>query len=730
MKKETNNINISRRKFLAASGGISFLVTASALLPGFVSLKEEDELENKADNKLSAWVHLSTDGKITILNPSAEMGQGSMTALAVLIAEELDAEWSDVIIKDSPTDANVYGLSWGGQIGGPGARMLTVGSRTVRGYYNGLRKAGAQARRVLLDNVAQKWSVPVSELTTEPSVVVHAKSGRRINYGDIAQFAQMPEQAPEIGEKDLKSPEQFRLIGTQMNRFDIPEKTNGKAKYSIDVLLPNMAYGMITRSPAHGAKPTLLNEADIREKEGLIDIVVLDHGIGIITEKVGQALKIKKELKIEWSKGSTSDSHNSVSAYDDYATIASGDYAAKRVITSEGSIDKAAQKAAKSYEIDYKNDYAYHAQMEPLNAVVSVAEDGKSAEAWVGSQSPPSAKTAVARVLDLSEDQITLHTHYLGGGFGRRSMSDYVEEAAHLAKMVKGRPLKLIWTREDDVQYGAFRPMSLQRMRASVDNKGMITGWEHYIVGTGGGLLGSGAEIPFYAIPNQQIEVRAVEHGIRTKHWRSVGHGPNKFAIEAFIDEIAHDLKKDPYEYRRQLMKDSPRAQKVLAVAAEMANWGGDVPEGRARGIAFAERSGSLSAGVVEISVDPKSGEIKVHHIWASLDAGVVVQPDNAIAQMEGAILFGLSSVLKESITFKKGQVQESNFHNYPILRMTEIPETLEVKLIPSTEPPAGIGEAGLPVVGGAIANAFLALTGKTIRHMPFTPSKVKAVLG
>ncbi|MCB0853214.1 MAG: xanthine dehydrogenase family protein molybdopterin-binding subunit, partial [Bacteroidetes bacterium] len=456
----------------------------------------------------------------------------------------------------------------------------------------------------------------------------------------------------------------------------------------------------------------------------------LDHGVGIITETIGQALKLKKELKIEWSIGNLSESHTSITAYEDYKKIATGDYSAKRVITSEGDVKKAEKDAAKTYEIDYKNDYAYHAQMEPLNAVVTVAKDGKSAEAWVGSQGQAGAKSAVAQVLGLKDDQVTFHSCYLGGGFGRRSMDDYVEEATHLANAVKGRPVKLIWTREDDLQYGAFRPMSLQRMRASVNRSGQISGWEHYIVGTGGGLLGSGAEIPFYTIPNQQIEVRAVDHGIRTKHWRSVGHGPNKFAIEAFIDEIARDQKKDPYEYRRQLMKDSPRALKVLEVAAEMANWGEKIHEGRARGIAFAERSGSLSAGVVEISLNRQSGEIKVHHIWASLDGGIVVQPDNAVAQMEGAILFGLSSVLKESITFKNGVVQQSNFHDYPLLRMSEVPETLEVKIIPSTEAPAGIGEAGLPVVGGAIANAFLALTGKTLRHMPFTPEKVKATLG
>ena len=312
--------------------------------------------------------------------------------------------------------------------------------------------------------------------------------------------------------------------------------------------------------------------------------------------------------------------------------------------------------------------------------------------------------------------------------FGRRSLSDYIVEATHLSQAVK-RPVKLLWTREDDIQYGAFRPISLQKMEAGVDKFGSIIAWRHIIVGPGSRLLGSGARNEFYVMPNQQIEIRGIDHGIRTKHWRGVGHGPNKYAIEAFIDEIALDHQIDPYEYRRNLMRNQPRALKVLDTVAEMANWKEKPAEGRARGIAFAERSGSLSAGVIEISVDRDTGKIRVHHIWAALDAGIVVQPDNAVAQMEGSILFGLGSVLKEEISFKNGAVQQSNFHDYQLLRMADIPETLDVKIIPSQERPEGIGEAGLPVVGGCIANAFAALTGKRLRHMPFTPERVKEAL-
>jgi isoquinoline 1-oxidoreductase beta subunit len=358
-----------------------------------------------------------------------------------------------------------------------------------------------------------------------------------------------------------------------------------------------------------------------------------------------------------------------------------------------------------------------------------VAEDGKSAEAWVGSQAHDGARKAVAEVLGIDFKDVTYHSCYLGGGFGRRSMSDYVEEATHLSNAVK-KPVKLVWSREDDLQYGAFRPISVQRMQAGVNDQGDIVAWSHQIVGTGDGLMSSGAKNPYYSITNQYIDLHNIEAGVRTKHWRSVGHGPNKYAIEGFIDEIARAVNKDPYQLRRQLLRNNPRELAVLDKVAEMCSWGSaEIPEGRARGMAFIERSGALVGGVAEISVDRASGKIRIHRFWCAMDAGVVVQPDNAIAQLEGGVNFGISSVLHESVTFKDGMVEQSNFHNYHIARMSDAPESIECYIIPSDEAPAGVGEASTPTVGGAVANAFLALTGKALYHMPFTAERVKEVL-
>jgi isoquinoline 1-oxidoreductase beta subunit len=676
---------------------------------------------------ITAWVQLNTSGQVTVYNPAAEMGQGSMTALAVLIAEEMDADWSKVVIEQSPVEPDVYGRSWG-RSRNAGGTMITVGSHTVSGYYNILRHAGAQARYVLLDNVSKYWKVPINELVTAPGVVIHKPTDRKISYGEIAEFAKAPGEVPEIPEAQMKSPDQFRLIGTYIPRHDIPEKVDGSALFAMDVQLPDMVYGVVSRSPVHGSKPNLTNESAIKDLPGVIDIITLDHGIGVIAGSLEHALEAKKSLEIEWSKGATAEHHSSNLAYGDYEKIADDNSFKGSEIKNNGDVEAALNNAAKTYSFDYTNDYVYHAQMEPLNAVVNLSEDGSSAEVWAGTQAPGRARAAAAKTLGIDISKVKFNCCYLGGGFGRRSMSDYIEEAALLAKAIR-KPLKLIWTREDDIQYGTFRPMSLQRMQAGVDEDGNVIAWRHNIIGPGGRLLASGADTNFYSFPNQQIEVREVDHGIRTKHWRAVGHGPNKFAIEAFIDEIAKDQNIDGVVFREKLMANYPRAQRVLQTVVEMSNWSQKPAKGRAKGIAFAERSGSLAAGVCEISLDESSNKISVHRIWSALDAGVVVQPDNAVAQMEGAIIFGISSVLNESISFKNGVVEQSNFHDYPLLRMAEAPESIDVKIIDSQEPPSGIGEAGLPWVGGAIANAFYALTKKRLRHMPFSPAQVQQVL-
>lgn len=698
-------------------------MAATGILPG-CQVRNKEELE-AISSEISAWVHIDTDGRVTVFNPATEMGQGSLTSLAVIVAEEMDADWAKVEIEHAPIEPDTYGLTWGGELGGP---MITAGSRINRGYYRHMRQAGAQVRRVLMNAAAEKWEVPIEELRTEPGVVIHDQSGQQLSYGEIAGFVTPPETLPEIPTDQLKKPEDFRLIGTVIPRYDIPGKVDGSTRYAVDVQLPGMVYGVINRSPVHGARPSLQNEAAVKEMPGVLEVVSLDHGIGVIAETIEDALRAKKELQIQWSEDAPAQTHTSQDVYQNYTSIVGTGGPEGRKTVDKGDVTRGLRQSTRQYRIDYKNDYAYHAQMEPLNAVVSIADDGQSAEVWAGSQAPDGARQAAAEALGLQFEQVNFHPCLLGGGFGRRSMSGFVTEAALLAKAA-GRPLKLQWTREDDVQYGAFRPISLQRMQAGIDENGLIKSWSHTVSGPGGGLLASGADTPYYSFDNQRVEVRAVEHGVRTKHWRSVGHGPNKFAIEAFVDEIATDLGKDAYEYRLQLMRDHPRAQKVLKTAAEMAGWGSPAPEGRARGITFSEHGGSYAAAICEISLDEESGKIRVHRIWSALDAGIVIQPDNAVAQMEGGIIMGLSSVLKEQITFENGRVQQSNYHDYPLLRMSEAPESIEVQLIDSTEDPGGIGESGTPLAGGAVANAFLALTGKPLRHMPFTPERVKMAL-
>ena len=726
----------SRRTFLKqAGGGLSFVLVfgpagIAARRPG--SPDTLDALMTPgtpdappAEHSFGAWVRIATDGQVLIYSPAAEMGQGSMTALPVILAEEMDADWDRVRIEHSPVEPAVYGRSWGGR--GRGGSMMTAGSMAVRGYYMNLRLAGAQIRRVLLDNVAREWGVSVGELRTEPGVVVHAASGRRISYGEVAAFAEVPAELPEVTEAELKSPDDFRLIGHSVRRHDVPAKTDGSAVYALDVQVPGMLYGMIARSPVHEASPASFNEAEVRAQPGVVATVGLDYGVGVIAETVEEAFAARDAMKIEWAGGARAEGFDSVAALEAYTGVAAGD-GQGRPLSESGDVAAAMGGAARRYEADFFNDYVYHAQMEPLGAVASVNAAGDGAEVWAGTQAPDGARAAVARTLGVAVEGVTFHPCYLGGGLGRRTMNDYIVEAVHLSREVR-RPVKLMWTREDDLQYGAFRPMSLQRLTAGVDANGNLTAWTHTVVGDGRGLLASGIGIQYYDIPNQRMEMRGATHGVRTKHWRAVGHGPNKFAIEGFIDDIARGESIDPVELRRTLLRDSPRAVAVLDEAAEMAGWGGDLPSGRAQGIAFVERSGSLAAGVAEISVDEESGRIRVHRFWCAVDGGIIVQPLNARAQIEGGIVNGLSSALFERVTLRDGRVEQSNFNDYSILRMSDMPD-IDVRFIPSGEPPMGLGEPGVPVAAGAVANAFAALTGRTLRRMPFTPERVLEVLG
>lgn len=722
MPKTKNTI--SRRDFLKTSGEVALFIGVSGMLPQLISCRDTDKMrEQFQKHPVTAWVKLSEDGKITICNPAAEMGQGSMTSLPVVFAEEFDADWSDVSVEFSPQEAEIYGSEgWR-----PGSKlMMTVGSRTTRSYWPVMRTAGAQARYVLMSSAAAHWEVPVSEITTSPSSVIHGKTGRELSYGELVPYLVMPESMPEITEEDLKKPADFRLIGKVLPRTEIPEKVDGSAQFAIDIRMPGMVYGVLERGNLHGSGPTLTNESEILQMDGVIKLVQLDYAIGIIAESLELALRAKEQLKINWGP-SAALGHNSQEVYTAYEEMA-GSPGPGRIITEIGNVEHAFTSAKRTYRADFKNDYVYHSQMEPLNAVVQVAKDLQSAEVWVGSQQGSDTKLGVPGILGIPHEKVNVHLQYLGGGFGRRSMDDFVEECAILAKEVAPLPLKLIWTREDDVTYGAFRPLSLQRLKASTDRSGNLTGFSHCVVGDGGNLVASGVANDHYDIPNQLAEWREASNGIRLKHWRAVGHGANKFAIECLLDEIARDQNTDPVDFRRKLMAKSPRALATLEKAAEISDWYVPAPEGRAKGVAFVEH-GSLGTGVCEISLDRDTGQIRVHHFWIALDAGVPVQPDNIKAQMEGGVIMGMSSVLKEQITIVNGRVQQSNFDTYQLLRMEEIPESIETTILPSSERPEGVGETATPMVACAIANAFLKLTGKHLRHIPFTPERVLEVL-
>ncbi len=703
---------------------MALFIGVSGLLPQLISCTDQKRIQEQlVKHPITAWVQITEDGEITIYNPAAEMGQGSMTSLPLLFAEEMDADWAEVRVEFSPQESDIYGSEgWA-----PGSKlMFTVGSRTTKSYYPVMRRAGAQARHILRHSAAQYWGVPLSETSTAPSEVIHEASGKKISYGELVPVLKIPEDLPDFSEGGLKNPDDFRLVGTYIPRTEIPAKSDGSAQFAIDIRLPDMVYGVLERGNLHGAEPTLLNGDEILAMDGILKLVPFDYAVGIVAKTLEQALEAKKRLKIEW--GTTmATGFDSQEAYAKYEQIA-GQLKKGRIINEVGDVARASRTAAKTYTADFKNDYVYHAQMEPLNAVVQVAEDRGSAEVWVGSQQGPDTKLGVPEVLGIPPEKVYVHLQYLGGGFGRRSMSDFVEECARLAGEMAPLPVKLVWTREDDVGYGAFRPMSLQRLSASVDNNGNITGLSHCVIGDGGHLVASGARNDYYNIPNQLVEWRETSHGIRLKHWRAVGHGPNKFAIECMLDEVAHMQGMDPVALRRKLMADSPRALATLEKAAELAKWDDPVPEGRARGVSFVEH-GSLGTGICEISVDRSTGNIKVHHFWLALDAGVVVQPDNVKAQMEGGLIMGMSSVLKERITIANGRVQQSNYNNYPLLRMEDIPDSIEIALLDSNEIPEGVGETATPIVAGAIANAFLKLTGKQLRHMPFTPERVLEVL-
>ena len=705
-------MELTRREFLKAGTGLSFAFSFP-----FVS-----EAVAQSAKPINAWVRIAPDGTVTILSAGAEMGQGSMTSLPLIVAEEMDADWSKVRIEFAPADPQIYGYSVNNA-----KAMAIVGSRAVMLYYNDLRTAGAQVRKVLLANAAEHWKVPVSALRTDNGTVIDA-SGRKLTYGEIASFATVPSPLPAVEKSELKDKSRFRFIGKDVPRRDTPLKVNGSAKYAIDVDLPGMVYATAKHSPVHGGAPESWNDAEVKAVKGVLGTVKLKDGVAILADSFPHAMEARKALKVTWKAGKAAGFDSEAVLNQNYRTVHADPAAKTQVLGSRGDAKQAFASASKRFKSEYFSDYGYHAQMEPLNAVARFNAAGDHVEVWEGTQAPDRSREEVAEVLGFKPAQVTLHQCYMGGGFGRRSLGDYAAECALIAREAK-RPVKLVWTRDEDLQHGMFRPQSFQCLEAALDAEGKVNGWSHCVVGDGGVLLQTGIRPVYYGLPHQHLEARGVSHGIRVKHWRAVGHVFNVFAIESFVDEVAEAQGMDPLAFRLEKMHVTPRARAVFEKVAQMCDWKAPRPQGRALGLSVSERSGSLGAGVAEISLDRASGKIRVHKAWLAVDGGLVVQPGMARANIESGILYGLSSVLHERVTLKDGVVQQSNFHDYHVMRMSDLPEVMEVAFVERDAPPTGLGEIGNPWVAAAVANAFYRLTGKRLRHMPFTPARVQEVL-
>jgi isoquinoline 1-oxidoreductase subunit beta len=720
-------IKVSRRGFLAGSAGLTFAV---AISPKGASLIGAAEARTTERN-VGAWVRITPDNNVTIITPAAEMGQGSMTGVPTILAEELDADWDKVTLEMAPAEPKVYGYTMTRR--GRSRKLMGIfGSHAIAYYYNDMRIAGAQVRKVLISAAAKKWRVSKASLTTEPGLVVHKSSGRKMTYGEISAFADVPATMPTVAKFELKKKSQFRLIGKSVPRRDIPEKVDGSAKFAIDVHLPGLVYAGTLHAPVQQASPQSWNDAEIKAMRGVIDVVPVSHGVAVVADTFEHVLAAKSELKVVWAKDAKAEGYDSEAFLEDtYAKVADSSSAPSKTVKEKGDVGAAFSKTTggKIFRREFRSDYGYHAQMEPLNAVARFNDAGDGVEVWEGTQAPGISRRYIARALGLKTSQVDHHQMYLGGGFGRRSISDYTVEAAVVARQVK-RPVKMIWTREDDIAYGMFRPQTYQCVEAALDASGKIAGWKHCVVGDGPRLTVSGIKLDrYYGIPNQLIERRGQSHGIRLKHWRAVAHPFNIFAIESVVDEMAESEGLDPLEFRRQRMAMNAKAKRVFDKVAEMSKWGDKRPKDRAVGLSVSERSGSLGAGVVEISLDEKTGKIRVHKVWAAIDGGTIVQPDMARRNIESGMIYGISSILKERVTIKNGVVEQSNFHDYEVLRMSEAPEELHVQFIDRSTKPTGLGEIGNPFIGAAIANAFNKITGKRLTHMPFTPERVLKVL-
>jgi isoquinoline 1-oxidoreductase subunit beta len=697
---------MNRRGFLkvgaAGTGG---------LLVGFYLPEGAHAADAATSAKLNAFVRVGADDSVTLTIHRAELGQGSITSLSMLLAEELECDWSRIRTEFAKVDPANYGV-----FGSPVLQGV-FGSLSIRTSWDPLRKAGATAREMLVAAAAQKWGVDRSQCRAENNSVVNTASSARLTYGSLADAASRLQPPAKV---TLKDASKYRLIGTSPKRLDTRLKVTGKADYGIDVKVSGMQFAVLERCPVFGGKVASFDAAKAKAVPGVKQVLQISNGVAVVADNTWSAMEGRRALKVQWNEGSLANT-SSATIRKMFADLLEKPGA---VALNVGNVESAMPGAAKKIEALYEAPYLSHAPMEPHSCVVEVRKD--SCEIWAGTQIPSAARDAAEMITGLPKEKIDVHTYYLGGSFGRPGQ--HVDEAVEIAKAA-GVPVKLTWSREDDLHHDIYRPASLTHFTAGLDAQGWPVAWNARIASPSFSGLQNGVDrngvdgiaSVVYGIPNFRVEYHPPEAGIPVGYWRSVGCSQNTFFAESFIDEMAVAGGKDPVEFRRRLLAKAPRLLGVLNLAAEKANWGKPLPAGRFHGVAVVNNLGGFNAQVAEVSVD--KGKYRVHRVVCAVDCGQVVNPAGVVQQIQGGIVFGLSA-LKGSITIDKGRVQQGNFHQYEVLRIDEMP-VVEVHLVESHETPGGIGEASTPAIAPAVANAIFAATGKRIRSLPIRPEQL-----
>ncbi len=717
MSTVANPARSSRRAFL--QGGGALVIGFTLPLSGRAAVKGEAGAHDAAFQP-NAFLRIAHDNRVTVVCGASEMGQGVLTAIPMLVAEELDADWRRVGVEQAPVDKAYANPIFGMQ--------ATGGSATIRGNWTPMRQAGAAAREMLVAAAAAQWKVGADQLRTEKSVV-YGPGGRHASYGALAAAAS---KLPVPAKPTLKDPKDFRLLGQPLHRLDTPAKVNGSARFGIDAHVPGMLVAVMARAPAGGAKPTRVDDSATKAVKGVRQVITIPSGVAVLADGYWAAKKGRDALVVDWDLGAAAqlDSAGVSRMLDEGASNADA------VARDEGNVRDAVASAATTLDARYEAPYLAHACMEPMNCTAWVK--GDEVEIWAGTQSQGPAQGILGQVAQVSPAKVKVNTMMLGGGFGRRFAPDFTIDATLLSKL-SGKPVKLIYAREDDMAAGYYRPASVVRFEAALDARGRPSMLKAG-VGSPSIMAASGfMKIPAngvdsfalegladhaYDIPNQHIAYGRKEPGPQVWFWRSVGHSQNAFFIESFIDEMAAAAKQDPFEYRRALLGKAPRHKTVLELAAEKAGWGTPPAAGVSRGIALCESFGSYVAEVAEVSV-ADDGTPRVHRVVAAVDCGLTVNPEIIRRQIESAIVFGLSAALYGRISLKAGRVEQGNFNSYPVLRINEMPK-VEVHIVASGEKPGGIGEPGTPPLAPAVTNAIFAATGKRLRSLPIDTASLR----